>query len=225
MSLSPWHDFVEQFVKPGTLVFDIGAHGGNYTINYLLMGARVIAVEPQANIIEILINKVLADKRIDFSMLTPICAACGDAPGVLQMTVYKRCGLASLAPEKWSTSRMRTHLRDEIVNVNVTTLDNLIGAYGVPDFLKVDVEYYEPEVFAGLTKPVPALCYEYTREQLDDSISVARHLQEIGNYEFAYGFERDAPSVDWCNDIDAVFGELSKCGGVGLWGDMYARLA
>jgi hypothetical protein len=35
------------------------------------------------------------------------------------------------------------------------TLDRLIGQYGVPDFIKIDVEGYEKRVFMGLTQRVP----------------------------------------------------------------------
>jgi protein-L-isoaspartate O-methyltransferase len=36
-----------QFVKPGDLVFDIGAHVGDRVAAFRRLGARVVAVEPQ----------------------------------------------------------------------------------------------------------------------------------------------------------------------------------
>jgi 2-polyprenyl-3-methyl-5-hydroxy-6-metoxy-1,4-benzoquinol methylase len=42
------------FVKPGMLVFDIGANRGNYTKVFLSKGARVIAVEPQEACVDFL---------------------------------------------------------------------------------------------------------------------------------------------------------------------------
>src|SRR5262245_5102515 len=36
-----------QFVRPGDLVFDVGAHVGDRTAAFRRLGARVVAVEPQ----------------------------------------------------------------------------------------------------------------------------------------------------------------------------------
>jgi hypothetical protein len=36
-----------QFVEPGDLVFDIGAHAGNRTRAFAALGCRVVALEPQ----------------------------------------------------------------------------------------------------------------------------------------------------------------------------------
>jgi hypothetical protein len=36
-----------QFVKPGDLVFDVGAHVGDRVASFRRLGARVVAIEPQ----------------------------------------------------------------------------------------------------------------------------------------------------------------------------------
>ena len=43
-----------QFVKPGDLVFDIGAHLGNRTRAFVALGCRVVAVEPQPHVARML---------------------------------------------------------------------------------------------------------------------------------------------------------------------------
>ena len=40
-----------QFIEPGDLVFDIGAHVGDRVSSFRRLGARVVAVEPQALLI------------------------------------------------------------------------------------------------------------------------------------------------------------------------------
>ena len=46
--------FYRQFLQPGDLAFDIGAHVGNRVRVFRRIGARVIAVEPQPDFVALL---------------------------------------------------------------------------------------------------------------------------------------------------------------------------
>ena len=46
--------FYSQFVSPGDLVFDLGAHAGNRTRAFAAMGCRIVAVEPQPDFARLL---------------------------------------------------------------------------------------------------------------------------------------------------------------------------
>ena len=43
-----------QFVRPGDLVFDVGAHVGDRIAAFRRLGARVVAVEPQPALVRTL---------------------------------------------------------------------------------------------------------------------------------------------------------------------------
>ena len=46
--------FYRQFIRPGELCFDIGAHVGNHLYAMSKLGGNVIAVEPQPNLMQFL---------------------------------------------------------------------------------------------------------------------------------------------------------------------------
>ena len=46
--------FYAQFVQPGALCFDVGAHAGNRVRCWRQLGARVVAIEPQPDFVRLL---------------------------------------------------------------------------------------------------------------------------------------------------------------------------
>ena len=72
----------------------------------------------------------------------------------------------------------------ERIDVEVTTLDALIAAYGTPAFCKIDVEGYEHAVLEGLSRPLPALSLEYLPAALDPALIAIARLNRLGTYRF-----------------------------------------
>jgi FkbM family methyltransferase len=64
--------------------------------------------------------------------------------------------------------------------VPLVTLDGLIDRHGLPSFIKLDVEGFEVEALAGLTRPVPALSFEFTTIQRDLAVSGIERCAELG---------------------------------------------
>lgn len=177
--------FYRQFIKPGMLCFDVGANLGNRTEAFLRLGARVVAVEPQASCAQTLMERFGGDPRF-----TLIQQALGKSSGEKEMFISNAHTLSSMSRE-WIENVQRLKLFpdcswDNKITVETTTLDSLIERYGSPDFLKIDVEGFEYEVLQGLSVPVRVVSFEYTLGALQPVISSVHHLESLAEISFNY---------------------------------------
>src|SRR4029077_11165842 len=84
------------------------------------------------------------------------------------------------------------------IEVETTTLDQLIGRFGLPAFIKIDVEGGEPAVLGGLSRPVPALSFEYLPRALDQVRACVARVTTLGSYRFNWSpgesYELESPT-------------------------------
>ena len=155
-----------RWVKPEGLVFDIGANVGNRIDIFLEIGAKVVAVEPQSNCVQVLREKFGNKISIENIGLSA-------AEGTLEFHIANESTISSFSKEfitKTGSSRFRRNEWKEVIHVPVSTCDKLIEKYGTPDFCKIDVEGFELEVLKGLNRKVPALSFEYCVPEMADNL-------------------------------------------------------
>jgi FkbM family methyltransferase len=209
------------WVRPGSLVFDVGANMGERTRVLLSLGARVVAVEPQPDCVASL--RGIRDER-----LTVEAVALGAEKGTAPMRVATASTISSMS-DGWisnvtGSGRFPGHEWGESITVEVTTLDALLKQYGVPDFCKVDVEGYESEVFAGLSRPLPLVSFEFTPEWANDTLRVVEQLRELGveRFNLSIGESHELFWADW-GPSEALTAHLSALpDDAVLFADVYA---
>lgn len=214
------------FVAKGGLVFDIGAHVGDRTASFLRLGARVVALEPQPRVFRAL---RLLQGRAPGAVLLPL--AVGAEEGEVTMYLNSRNPMvATLAQDFIAAAEGAEGWRDQVwdkrVSVAVTTLDALIARYGIPDFIKIDVEGHETEVMRGLGTAVPALSFEFTTIQRGCAHSCIRRISALGDYRFNFSLGEDHLLVreEWIGGAQ-IRAALDAVPDAANSGDVYARLA
>ena len=217
-------DFYKAFVGSADLVFDVGANMGNRSKIFRAIGARVVAFEPQSHCASFLGAAFSGDR--DFNLEQ---AALSDHEGQLTMHLSEAHVLSTLDTEwmeRMNQGGRFAHQWDRTEVVRVTTLDRAISRYGLPAFIKIDVEGHEYSVVRGLSQPVRHLSLEFASESLDRICQCIDHLDTLAPYEYrlSLGETMRYEGHDWCGgrDIQALLVEEKHKDPL-VWGDIYAR--
>lgn len=213
-----------EFVKAGDLVFDVGAHVGDRVACFRRLGAKVVAVEPQPALVFTLKWLYGRDKNV---AIEP--KAVGNRAGKLSMRINVDNPTVSTASNAFvdaarGAAGWEGQVWEKSIEVPVTTLDALIEAHGVPAFVKIDVEGFEEEALAGLTRPVAALSFEFTTIQREVARACIERCTALGFSRFN-GALGESQVLDEWRGASEIARWLDGLPHTANSGDVYARLA
>jgi FkbM family methyltransferase len=191
-----------ELVRPGDLVFDVGANIGEFTGAFRDLGARVVAVEPQPRLTAHLRARFRADP-----LVTVVATAVSDQAGEATLYLTAADALATLEAERANGGATGAGAELEWngrITVPLQTLDALVAEHGAPVLVKIDVEGHEPGVVRGLTAARPSVFFEVNRP------GVRTVLDTLAGRGYAEFFVREAERPDWVSRRPMSAAEVAR---------------
>lgn len=192
---------IAEYIKPGMTCIDVGANIGYYSVllaDWVGPSGRVIAIEPERlNLLALRANL----EHCGWATVEPL--AVSDQQGSAMLQVYSHHTgshtLGEIDP-KWGTSPGQ--------QIETTTLDYLAANLSHVDFVKIDVEGHERQVWRGMQEllaknPGVQIAVEWTPQsdrqgEFEEMVrSSGLQIREIGTDGKLRPLSKLDPSGDW----------------------------
>jgi FkbM family methyltransferase len=147
-------------------VFDIGANEGEKTILFSSLVERVVSVEPSPAAVRILKQRFIHNPKVEI-----VGKGAGAHAGTAKLQMFGDADCYNTFSPK-----------------EITTLDQLIAEYGIPSYIKIDVEGYELEVIKGLRSGIALLSFECNLPQFSaetiECLSILSKRQRSARFRY-----------------------------------------
>jgi FkbM family methyltransferase len=192
------HDIFDKFIKKDSIVIECGCHIGSHTIKMASLCEKIYGFEPMPATYNVLkknielnsiTNAIIYEKGVSDNKGTTTFHWIGDGD-------TGQCGLDNnpMGKPSWIKST------DETINVELITIDSL--NLDKLDFMKIDVEGYEPLVIKGgfntIKKCKPVIIMEvwknhfgevdinYTKELFKELLDIGYEVELVFGSDFLF---------------------------------------
>lgn len=192
-------DMADEMVKPGSVVWDVGANVGLFSACAAALAGesgQVLAIEPDVWLAS-LINRTsrsLAAEKYRCAQIMVLSAAISDESGISKLAIARRARASNYLVDAGGSVEANgiRHLQQTVV----LTLDQLLEEYAPPSVLKIDAETHELHILRGSRRLLqdikPTIWCEVSAE---NSMEVASLLHEMG-YKLYGAQKRPHPLIE-----------------------------
>lgn len=191
-------------IKPGDLVFEIGSNIGQYSLQIaekIGESGKLICVEPDSDNFAFLSFNVLKNGIKNVKLIK---AAVADHEG---QTIFYKDTMTGGRMGSLIREYSGTHFQGKSEEVKTTTLGALISQYGIPDFVKVDVEGAEDLIFND-TSSIHSDTTYLVEVREETKTAIFQVFNSLGF--FMYLLESNLKKVEQVSDIPGFANLLIK---------------
>jgi FkbM family methyltransferase len=167
------------------LIYDVGMHRGEDTDFYLKKGFRVVAIEANTALCKECEPKFSAE--IDSGQLRIINKAISNIDGTIDFFVNEEVSAWGTANVDWVKRNESRGTRSHRVQVEATTMKHVFQEFGMPYFMKVDIEGFDFLCLEGLLnlpeKP-KYVSVESSATSIRDTLQQLNLLDRLGYTKF-----------------------------------------
>ena len=178
------------------LIFDVGANLGQKSVIFSKIAKQVIAFEPTTELVKKL------EEKFKGTNVKIIHSALGSSNSCTEMYIINdNQAYNSLQKKHIETTTNKRGIANLSTvgtqKVNIETLEENIKKFGLPVYIKIDVEGYEFEVLSGLRTPVPIISFEVNLPEFrDEGLKCINYIQRLSSKGYKFNFTTD---IDFLN--------------------------
>jgi FkbM family methyltransferase len=196
------------------LAFDIGANVGDATEFLLRDYTSVVSFEPNPQLVEKLKARFQHTDRV-----TVASYAISNKDSEEVFNISSNHTISTLN-DNWRLNGRFSNKFDlqSQIKVQTLTLKNIISKYGVPDYVKIDVEGHEFEVISTLDIVLPdtIFAFEWTEEGEDSIKKIIEHVSKIGYKKFTF---QDGDHIMFENSDGILYNPIGYSHDLAYWQD------
>jgi FkbM family methyltransferase len=207
-------EFYRSFLPDCNLIFDIGAFDGHKAAALLRFTKKIVCCEPDSKNFQLLARQFSGTGKVQLLQI-----ALSNQIGLEKFMVHHPGSAFNTLSAKWKDTLERegairygeTFHFNSAANIEIPTitLDHLIGKFGVPDFIKIDVEGYEMKVLLGLSQAVRYISFECNLpdffEETIGCIDLLTRLSATAAFNYAVDENLQLREFVGCRDFVTVF--------------------
>jgi len=168
---------------------------------------KIVCVEPTPSSYQQLINNF----KIDENLIVLNMAITETQGEEIDFYINDQLPFLNTIDRSWITDTRHKNLIDERslnkIKIKTTTVSEMIKNYGIPEYIKIDVEGLELSVLKSFDEKINLLSFEYIAELKDMNIKCLERCSELGYENFFISFNEELPI--FIEDFTQKIGDLN----------------